>query len=126
FFIGLGRCADALRPGRAGGGIHAMAQGLGGRQLGRVALFPGGQQVGEDLAMCLGGQLLQRMLGVFQRVALGAESRIAEARATVFERRTVAKTAAVASTIARAALVAAWLELVVAGARRTARAVLAV
>ena len=110
-----GRCAQGLNPAAAHGGRDDFAQFLRGRQLLRVALFPRGQQVGQHFAVRLHGELFQRMVGGLKGFALGTEGGIAQARAALFEGRTLAETIRTAFTLG-----AVRLELVVGALARAA------
>ena len=111
------RCAQRLDPAAAHRRRDLLAQFLRSRKLFRITLFPSGQQVGQHFAVGLHGKLFQRLVGRFKGFALCAERGIAQTRAALFKRWTVAETLGTFRT-----LCAFWtvrLELVV-GARTRA------
>ncbi|MDT4861603.1 hypothetical protein FQZ97_962150 [compost metagenome] len=77
---GWGPSVQALEPRAAGCRVDPRTQRLRRRQLRRIALLPSGQQLGQDLAVRLRRELAQRRFGVFDRLTLGTESGIPQAR----------------------------------------------
>ena len=69
------------------------------RNLVRLTMLPGGQEVGQRLAVGLGRQLAQGRVSMLQSLALGPKRGIAQTRAPFILGRTVAKaTAAILAT----------------------------